>query len=307
MTGRERDRSGAGPTGGGGDPTVRADGGPPGTFVLSLDVELIWGVHDRPYRDDFVPVVRAARRAIPRLAAALDRHRVPATWAVVGHLLEGCGDACAALEGTGGAPLPCRAGLDEALWRLPELAGWLEDAAVDHDVGGHGFWHREPDAGPGGRPRAREEFERAFGAVDRAFRRPVSYVYPRDRVHHPAELARAGFRVARTRPRWWVERAPGPLRRGARFAAEALRATPPPARLEADGGEGPARLSASQQLRPLRGVWAALPAAGRVARAEKGLARAAARGGTCHLWLHPHDLVDADGSADRAQIGRAHV
>lgn len=300
MTGRDRGRSGAGPADGPADPGGPADGGEPGTFVLSLDVELIWGVHDRPYRDDFVPVVRAARRAIPRLAAALDRHRVPATWAVVGHLLEDCGDACAAVDEATAAPLPCRAGLDEALWRLPELAGRLEDAEVDHDVGGHGFWHLEPDAGPGGRALAREEFGRAFGAVDRAFRRPVTYVYPRDRVRHPAELARAGFRVARTRPRWWVERAPGPLRRGVRFAAEALRVAPPPARLEAAGDEGPARLSASQQLRPLRGAWAALPAAGRVARAEKGLARAAARGGTFHLWLHPHDLVDAGGSADRS-------
>lgn len=272
-----------------------------GGFVLSIDLELIWGVHDRPYRDEFVPVVRAARRALPGLVELLDRHRVPATWAVVGHLLEGCADTCAAVDRAvaGPAGLPCRAGLDEELWRLPGLVARLGEAEVEHDVAGHGFWHLDlaAAAGPDARALAREEFGASFRAVDAAFRRPTAYVYPRDRVVWPAELARAGFRVARTRPDWWIERLPGPLSRAGRLAAEALRATPPPARLTRPEGEGPARLSASQQLRPERGAWAAVPASTRTARAARGLERAAANGSLHHLWLHPHDLVDAGGSA----------
>ena len=58
-----------------------------GTMVLSLDLELSWG------RFDAVPVEvlgaesLAERQQIKRFLALLDRYEMPATWAMVGHLM----------------------------------------------------------------------------------------------------------------------------------------------------------------------------------------------------------------------------
>ena len=62
-----------------------------GTMVVSLDLELCWGRFDKVP----VPMLEAdaseERIQIRRLLALLDRYEIPATWAIVGHLmLAGC-------------------------------------------------------------------------------------------------------------------------------------------------------------------------------------------------------------------------
>lgn len=62
-----------------------------GTMVVSLDLELCWGRFDKVP----VPMLEAdaseERIQIKRLLALLDRYEIPATWAIVGHLmLAGC-------------------------------------------------------------------------------------------------------------------------------------------------------------------------------------------------------------------------
>src|SRR5437879_11734751 len=62
-----------------------------GTMVLSLDLELCWGRFDKfP-----IAVLEAEsvqeRTHIKQFVALLDRYEIPATWAMVGHLmLDGC-------------------------------------------------------------------------------------------------------------------------------------------------------------------------------------------------------------------------
>ena len=58
-----------------------------GTFVLSLDFELHWGVRDHepinaPYRQNLL----GAREAIPRLLELFKRYEISGTWAIVGFL-----------------------------------------------------------------------------------------------------------------------------------------------------------------------------------------------------------------------------
>lgn len=273
-----------------------------GTFVLSVDVELMWGVCDRPDWSDFVPVARTARKAIPRLLQLLDHHRIPATWALVGHLVADCRPGCGPLARSrgehGSGMLPCRAGLAEVLWRLDGLGEALEASPVDHDVGSHGFWHldlQRLEAVP--RELIGREPALAHEAVAGGFGPPVSFVFPRNRVARCGDVAGAGFRIVRTRSgRWYETDAAGIGTRSLRFADEALRLAPSPARIEG-GLDGLTGLSASQHVRPLRGWWRRIPRRSRVVRARRGL-EAAESGSVFHLWLHPHDLVDADGEID---------
>jgi hypothetical protein len=59
----------------------------PGTFVVSLDFELHWGIRDRYGIADYRRNVLGARDVIPRMLERFAAHGVRATWARVGMLV----------------------------------------------------------------------------------------------------------------------------------------------------------------------------------------------------------------------------
>jgi hypothetical protein len=58
-----------------------------GTFVISLDYELMWGVRDHATRESYGPNVLGGRQAIPAMLDLFHRRGIRATWATVGALL----------------------------------------------------------------------------------------------------------------------------------------------------------------------------------------------------------------------------
>jgi peptidoglycan/xylan/chitin deacetylase (PgdA/CDA1 family) len=57
-----------------------------GTFVISLDFELLWGMQDKRTIDGYGKNLLGVREAIPLMLEAFDHHRVKATFATVGLL-----------------------------------------------------------------------------------------------------------------------------------------------------------------------------------------------------------------------------
>jgi len=57
-----------------------------GTFVISLDFELMWGVRDHRSVANYGDAVIGAREAIPQLLELFKEAEIPATWATVGLL-----------------------------------------------------------------------------------------------------------------------------------------------------------------------------------------------------------------------------
>ncbi len=58
----------------------------PGTFTISIDFELFWGVHDKRTLKDYGRNILGARDAIPRMLEAFERYGIHCTWAIVGFL-----------------------------------------------------------------------------------------------------------------------------------------------------------------------------------------------------------------------------
>ena len=58
--------------------------GRPGTFVVSLDFELFWGMHDVVSREEYGPRILGVREAIPKILELFEKYDIHATWAVVG-------------------------------------------------------------------------------------------------------------------------------------------------------------------------------------------------------------------------------
>jgi peptidoglycan/xylan/chitin deacetylase (PgdA/CDA1 family) len=260
-----------------------------GSVVISIDAELGWGFHDMetpPARR-----VTAARPGWETLLDLLEAFDVPATWAVVGHLLvENCD------RPTGGCACTRPPLADQPDRRFgPSLVEAVRDGDAGHELGCHSFAH--PLFDEISREAAREEIERwlararAHGIDD-----PGSFVFPRNRVGHRDLLAEYGFDCYRGVGR---ERNSGRLRRLAQATVGDW--TPPLVTPRVDE-HGLVNLPDSLYLFRFEGWPRTAVEAVRedpvVRFCRNGIDAAAREDGVFHCWLHPNNLV-ADRDADR--------
>lgn len=264
-----------------------------GSVVISVDAELGWGFHDAPSP----PMTRldAARDGWRCLLALFDEFRVPATWAVVGHLFL---DDCDGTHPDHPTP-PGWFERERTTWRdRPDLrfggdlVTELLSAGVDHDVGSHTFSHVVFDEDGVDGAVARAELRAAKDASEAVGVTPRSFVFPRNVVGHREELAAAGFEAYRGERRVGE---PGVGRSIDKVLAgvdpDRPRIVEPyvdefgvvdvPPSLFLFGFEGTARTVAEA-------VWDD-PVAAQV---SLGVERAANERGVFHLWLHPNNVVE---------------
>lgn len=57
-----------------------------GSFIISLDFELRWGVRDNDNVNDYIPNLIGAREVIPKMISLFDQYQVRSTFATVGFL-----------------------------------------------------------------------------------------------------------------------------------------------------------------------------------------------------------------------------
>jgi peptidoglycan/xylan/chitin deacetylase (PgdA/CDA1 family) len=280
---------------------------PGGCFVVSLDLELHWGVRDHApvssYRDNLLGV----RQAVPAMLELFARRDVAATWATVGMLFA---ETRRALERSFPSRLPRYR--DARLSPYDGMAGVGEDEARDpfhfapsllrlvaqtprQEIGTHTFSHyycleegqteADFDADLDAAARAGS----AFGDTCR------SLVFPRNQVNERyfGVLRRRGVRAYRSNGTHWAYRAGGAgetlARRAFRLADAYLPlggARPHP--LAAPGGDL-RDVPAGAFLRPYDPRARRLDGL-RLRRITSAMTRAARRGEVFHLWWHPHNF-----------------
>jgi len=274
-----------------------------GSLVVSLDAELSWGVHDLfPLSGERAQRVAVARDAWLGLVDLFDRHRVPATWAVVGHLFTEDGAAYRRRHPLGDEWFArAERGIEERpdRWVGLDLVEALRDSPVDHDIGSHSFSHVVFDEVSAAVAQAECSLAREV-AAERGFD-TRSFVFPRNAVAHRQALADAGFTCYRGRRPRRLPAVPG-LIGGAMFAGAVTGAVAPPVATPRVTDHGLVDVPASMFLGGFRGApWNRLAAVGEdpaVRLAKAGIDRACRRSGVCHLWLHPNDLT-SDAYLDR--------
>lgn len=260
-----------------------------GSVVISIDAELGWGFHD--FASPPMDRLDRARWGWRSLLALLDEFDVPATWAVVGHLmLTECdgrhadhpvGEAWFARERGSWADRP-------DLRFAPDLVDRIDAASADHEVASHAFSHVE--LGGASRAVARAEIETSVALARAQGRSLDSFVFPRNDVGHRDVLAAAGFECYRGRGGW-------PDSRLRKLADAAGRGDEPRLVVPTVDEYGLVDLPDSLFLfgfagLPRRVVRSVLgdPV---VERVRRGLAAAReAENGVLHLWLHPNNVVD---------------
>ncbi|WP_114576527.1 polysaccharide deacetylase family protein [Saliphagus sp. LR7] len=257
-----------------------------GSLVISIDAELGWGFHD--LADPPESRVESGRRGWRRLLALLDRFDVPATWAVVSHLML---DRCDGRHADHPAP-PGWFERERGAWAdrpdlrfAPDLVAGILAADPDHELAAHSFSHvlfGDPETTP---EIAREEYERSREIAARWGLVVDSFVYPRNDVGHLDVLADCGFRAYRGR---------SPTPEGIRGVADAAirdRSSLVHPRIDEFGLVSiPASLFAFGFEGRLRSIAESVWTDPIVARARRGIDRAATDDGVFHLWLHPNNL-----------------
>lgn len=280
-----------------------------GIFLISLDVELLWGVRDKRGVDSYGRQILGGRQAVGRMLELFQHHGIRATWAAVGLLF--FADKEALLQGL---PDVRPAYLDPRISAYADLDAIGPDEAADpyhfgaslidsiracpgQELASHTFSHYytlEPGQGAdafGADIRAAQAAAQARGVALK------SLVFPRNQVNRACLplLPLLGFQCFRG-----TENAFGRGKDGQRAITRFERAvrlldsylpltgahTYP---LGAAGTKPPYNLRASAFLRPYR-PGAPLLERLRLLRIKRCMTRAAKKGEVFHLWWHPHNL-----------------
>jgi hypothetical protein len=189
---------------------------PPAQFVVSIDLEMSWGAihHGAPHDDS---PYRQERRVVEDVLAAMERHNIAATWAIVGHLFL---DSCSP---HGGAKHPelsrpeygwlatdwydMDPGSDVAAaptWYGADLIESIQSCGTPQEIGSHSFGHLIVGDPGCSREAFRTDLQACRAVAERAGVRLDSFVYPRNSIGHLDVLEEAGFTTFRgaTPPRF---------------------------------------------------------------------------------------------------------
>ena len=287
-----------------------------GTFTISIDFELYWGVRDTRSLDAFRERLDGAKQAIPRMLKLFEQHRIHATWATVGFLF--CRDRDAALAA---APSKRPGYANDLLCPYR----YLEQSS---DLDGH--YHFAPDlveliAATAGQELASHTFShyycREAGQTAAAFRADLSaavrvaaaqgitlrsLVFPRNQWNpdYLEVLAEHGISAYRGNEHGWLYAATdrvgqNALRRMGRLLDSYVNLSGHHTyTLESCAGRRPLNFPASRFLRPHDPRLAPLDGL-RLRRITGAMRHAARRHEIFHLWWHPHNFgVDTDQNMD---------
>ena len=282
-----------------------------GALCLSIDVELAWGIWDKPQAAYHDRCARHETAIVRGLVELFETYQVSATWAIVGRLLER--DDRAASSTVHG----------DRIWYAPDVIEAIRRARVPQDIGSHSYGHLYFGETP--RDALRRDLAAARRVHDAHGLPFTSFVFPRNQVAHLDLLREAGVGVFRSTDRGWHMAVRDRLGAGAgRVAnlADKLLPIPPSAVHPVDhpagssldhrhadpigrAGDGEAagnqrvassvlvELPSSMLLMARNGLRRAIHPASIIAKARLGLAAARRTGGIFHLWFHPSNFYYA--------------
>lgn len=277
-----------------------------GSFVVSLDFELYWGMRDVISLEDYRAHLEGVHQAVPRMLDLFERFGVHATWATVGLVFAENQEEARAFapalrpsyEDERLSPYGAldRPGLDRdaACHFAPALVQRI--AQTPHqELATHSYAHYycvEP-----GQTKAQFEadLKAAVAIAEARGVRLRSLVFPRNQVNRDylPVLRDQGITAYRGVPeRWVLQRGRSRLdtlaRRGVRLADNYLRLTGP--RTDPmPSGDALVDLPGTRFLRPYASRLRKLEPA-KVTRIESEMTDAATAGHAYHLWWHPHNF-----------------
>ncbi|MCA9356670.1 polysaccharide deacetylase family protein, partial [Candidatus Kaiserbacteria bacterium] len=202
-----------------------------GTFVISIDFEYELGYADVKLNEAQKELVRQESQVSKRILELFEKYNIPATWAIVGHLLE---DDCSVCEGKVHSNFPAEIYTDskfdwfahhppagdtnDPLWfDSAGVINLIKNSPVKHEVASHSYAHILY-----GHPTIKREAI----TVDLAEVKKIhtkhnlplaSFIFPRNMEGYHAQLKDTGFVCYRGESKFWYHKLPGVFGRSARL------------------------------------------------------------------------------------------
>jgi hypothetical protein len=280
-----------------------------GVFIISLDLELAWGLFDLWGSPDagipqssYDRYLQTREVVIDALLRLFQEYQVSATWAIVGHLFL---DHCQTIDGVKHPDMPRPThrwfkrdwyAWDPAstlerdpAWYGRDIVKKIMAAEPRQDIGCHSFSHVVfGDEGCSAQV-AEAEIAKCVALAREMGIDPKSFVFPRNREGHYQILKDYGFSCYRVAQPGWANIFRGQAQRWAKFGNDMLGLSPPCAAVE-EKLPGLWSISSSAYYRPAHGSASIIPMYSRVRQGIKGITKAIDAKGIFHLYLHPSGL-----------------
>ena len=260
-------------------------------FIISLDVESIWGYAAYPSHKDIDLLKndkQKGRGCIDILLNLFEKHNIPATWAVVGHLFL---DHCECEDGIPHKDMPrfkedwyssdpCTDIQRDPLYYGKDIVEKILSNRIEHEIGYHSFSHvvfsecsrevAEAEVKVG------NKIAKEFGITLKSF------VFPENKIGHVDILREYGFKIYRG-ANGYKRNDPSKNILIRKFNGGMNKLIAPPVEPRWKGGIW--KIPSSMIFCDPQIKFSVLP------RAKLGLYRAIKSKNVFHIWLHPHNLL----------------
>ena len=274
-----------------------------GSFVFSLDTELAWGwMEEETDRSKHYPLFKQTRAVIARLLDLMDKYEVPATWALVGRLVEKSEQRKRNIqlfypnltEDSLYSNEQINSKEHSFLYYI-DLVESIKRTKIQHDIGSHSYSHITFGPLKRNRHAAQEVAHEDFKAMQEVMQdyglKISSFVFPQNALGYQDMLKHYGIRIFRGQDYKWYSSFPKYMAKICRQIDFFSTITPicshPTIRkdglLETKGSLHFAKLPYGfKKYVPFRFLEQ---------KAMKGIKEAADNGTVFHLWTHPFDLA----------------
>ncbi|HEY1936505.1 MAG TPA: polysaccharide deacetylase family protein [Candidatus Angelobacter sp.] len=278
-----------------------------GSFVISLDFELLWGVRDHRTIEDYGQNILGARKAIPVILELFKKYGIHATWATVGFLffdekkdlLSGCPELRPAYVNSELSPYSKiqQIGENEGVdpYRFGKSLLELIKSYPGQEIGSHTFCHYYCQEPGQTKETFRADIVAAVKAADSCGLSLRSLVFPRNQSNEEylSTCSEVGITCFRgTEPSWFYRNG---SRQGESKFTRAMRLADSYINLSGHNtfhitkGTGLINVPSSRFLRPYnRKLAFADPL--RLHRITSSIRHAAKKSEAYHLWWHLHNF-----------------
>jgi len=273
-----------------------------GTFIISIDFEYAIGYADVNLSSAQKDLVRQEADVARKILDLFQKYDIPATWAIVGHLLE---DDCSVEEGRVHSNFPAEIYTDQRLdWFAHHPAAsdstdplWFDSAGVielvrqspvGHEIASHSYAHILYGS-PNIKPAAIATDLAEVAKIHAKHNLPLtSFIFPRNREGYHSSLKGIGIKCFRGESKFWYHRIPGPFGRLAHLFDYLI----PRSRTVVPSWHESGLLNIPDSLLLLgRNGLRKLITPGMMKRKIRaGVRQAVRRGEIFHFWFHPSNF-----------------
>ncbi len=265
-----------------------------GKFVISLDCELIWGVHHYGGIKRY-PYLQSYESSYNFLIDLFSTYKINATFAFVGSIALNKKEFRDDINNSLGNyykkwlnEIEDKSAKRPELWFNRDIIQKILDSDQNHEIASHSFSHPNFINEQFTKKMAINEFTLSNKILKKIMNEDIkSYIYPENGIGHLDIFKDSKYEIYRGKNKSWYENLP--LNRIFHFIDQSLPITPPSVKLSSDI-YGNKYLPGSLMLFAYDGIRKIIPDNIRFLKIKKGIDKAIEKKQVFHLWFHPWNI-----------------